>query len=324
MNSRPAQLVDSAARERFAGIELGGTKVICVLAEGDAIVDQVTIATSTPGETLSAAQRCILGWQADGVFAGLGIASFGPIRLNPHASDYGQILATPKLGWSGAPVLATLASGVDAPCVIDTDVNAAALAEHRWGGGRDCSSFIYLTIGTGIGGGWLVNGLPVHGRLHPEVGHIPVRRAFGDSFAGICPFHGDCIEGLVSGPALAARFGKAPESVGAEASAWGHAAHDLAQLLVTLIHAAAPQRILVGGGVGLSAPHLLRRAIEMLPGLLGGYYPDLTAEALAGMVVPAMLGEQAGPKGAIRLAQLAYARALDTRQSPTRAAWQHQ
>lgn len=306
----------SGPQGRFAGVELGGTKVICVLAEGDRITDTLTIPTDAPAQTLDAAHRCLAAWHSDQAIDGIGIASFGPVRLDPNAPDHGRILATPKPGWSGALVFATLTKGIAAPCLIDTDVNAAALAEHRWGGGRACSTLVYLTIGTGLGGGLLVEGRPVHGRLHPEMGHILVRRAPGDAFAGSCPFHGDCIEGLISGPALAARFGRPAAEVGADDPRWAHAAHDLAQLIVTLIHTAAPERILVGGGVGLSAPHLLRRATELLPALLGGYYGDLTPQALAALVTPATLGDQAGPKGTLRLAQLAHAQgsgaSLDT------------
>ena len=290
---------------RLAGVELGGTKAIALLWQDGEVLDRLTVPTTTPAETLDQLRARLDQWHAEQPLEALGIATFGPVRLDPAAPDYGAILATPKPGWAGAPVLATLHDGLPCPVAIDTDVNAAALAEYRWGAGQGCSSLVYLTIGTGLGGGVLVDGRPVHGRLHPEIGHIPTRRAPGDAFAGNCPFHRDCIEGLVSGPALERRFGAPPADVPADDPRWDHVAHDLAHLLVTLIHSLAPQRILVGGGVGLGAPHLLGRAIALLPAMLGGYYPDLDRAALTAMIMPPGLGDNAGPMGAIALAQFA-------------------
>ena len=289
---------------RFAGVELGGTKVIAVLCAGDDIVEQISVPTTTADETLGTVHRQLLAWRDDEGFDGLGIASFGPVRLDPQADDYGSILTTPKPGWTGARVLARLRRGLGCPAAIDTDVNAAALAEYRWGAGQGCSSLVYLTIGTGLGGGVLVEGRPLHGRLHPEIGHILTRRAPGDRFVGACPFHGDCIEGLISGPALEHRFGSPATAVAADHPAWDFVAHDLAQLLVTLIHSMAPQRIIVGGGVGLGVSDLLTRATAWIPRLLGDYYPDLDPAHLSTMVVAAGLGPRAGPLGAIALAQI--------------------
>ena len=289
---------------RFAGVELGGTKVIAVVCAGDDIVEQISVPTTTPDETLGAVHRQLLAWQDDDGFDGLGIASFGPVRLDPQADDYGSILTTPKPGWTGARVLARLGRGLRCPATIDTDVNAAALAEYRWGAGQGCSSLVYLTIGTGLGGGLLVEGRPFHGRLHPEIGHILTRRAPGDRFEGACPFHGDCIEGLISGPALERRFGSPVTAVAADHPTWEYVAHDLAQLLVTLIHTIAPQRILVGGGVGLGVSDLLTRATVWIPRLLGDYYADLDPAHLSTMVVAAGLGPRAGPLGAMALAQV--------------------
>ena len=290
---------------RVAGVELGGTKAIALLWRDGEALDRLTVPTTDPAETLGLLRARLKQWHAEQPLDALGFATFGPVRLDPAAPDYGAILATPKPGWAGYPVLATLHDGLPCPVAIDTDVNAAALAEYRWGAGQGCSSLVYLTIGTGLGGGVLVDGRPVYGRLHPEIGHIPTRRAAGDAFAGACSFHGDCIEGLISGPALERRFGAPPASVLAEDPRWNHVAHDFAHLLVTLIHSLAPQRILVGGGVGLGAPHLPGRATALLPAMLGGYYPDVDLARLTAMIIPPGLGNIAGPMGAIALAQLA-------------------
>ena len=291
---------------RLAGIEMGGTKAIAVLAHGSTIIDRLTVPTTTPDATLGALVGQVARWDESAPVAALGIASFGPIRLARDAPDYGRILATPKPGWTGAAVLAPFADRFTFPIAIDTDVNAAALAEYRWGAGQDgggaAASLVYVTIGTGIGGGVLVDGRSITGRLHPELGHVRMRRAAGDEFAGVCPFHGDCVEGLLSGPALAARFGADPATVAAEDPRWAVAAADLAEFIAIMIHGYAPNRVLIGGGVGLGSPHLLARALAGVPAILGGYYPDLDAAALAAMVTAPALGADAGPLGSIALA----------------------
>lgn len=296
---------------RYAGVELGGTKAIAVLAQGRTIVDRLVVPTTDPAATLDPLLARLEAWHADAALGGVGLATFGPVRLRPGAGDHGRILATPKPGWSGAAVLAPFAERLDCPIAIDTDVNAAALAEHRWGAGRGCTSLVYVTIGTGIGAGIVVNGRPIHGRLHPEAGHLLLRRDPSDSFAGTCPFHGDCAEGLLSGPALAARFGQAPTDVAPDDPRWLPLAQDLAHLLAALIHIASPERLLVGGGVGLGAAHLLQAAVERLPALLAGYYPDLDHAALSRLVTAPDLGAEAGPLGAIALARLARGEDLD-------------
>lgn len=284
----------------FAGVELGGTKAIAVVGRNAEIVDRHTVPTGEPTATLGAL-RDWLGARTEPLSA-LGIASFGPVRINPSASDYGHILATPKPGWAGVDVIGHFA-GLGLPIAIDTDVNAAALAEHRWGAAQGASCVTYITIGTGVGGGTMVDGMTIKGRLHPEVGHLLLKRADGDAFVGACSFHRDCVEGLISGPALAARFGEPPVDVSHDDPRWTAPAHDLAMLLVALIHSYAPQRILVGGGVAIGAPWLLEMAIDRVPGLLAGYYPDLNRAALGAMISSPALGNDAGPLGAIALAQ---------------------
>jgi fructokinase len=294
---------------RLAGIELGGTKCIVVLGAGERIVDREQLSTTTPEETLNAANAVLARWQAHAPLDAIGIASFGPIRLDPAAPDFGTILATPKPGWSGARVLTTVRRAFDCPVAVDTDVNAAALAEQTHGAARGASNVVYLTIGTGLGGGVLVDGQPIHGRLHPEIGHIRVRRQTGDTFAGTCPFHGDCVEGLIAGPALHARLPAPPRELDPGHRAWDPVGHDLAQLLACLMLTLSPQRIVIGGGVTMRQPHLVDRARAALPALLAGYLGPLDANLLERLVCLPELGDDAGPTGALVLASNAFASA---------------
>jgi len=292
----------------FAGVELGGTKAIAVLAEGDRIVAREAFATTDDAAATLAVLRATLNaWRRDDGFLALGIATFGPVDLARDSAGFGSILATPKLGWSGAPVARTLAEGLGCPWRIDTDVNGAALAEHRWGAGIGSDSLCYVTIGTGLGGGLVLSGQPVHGAMHPEIGHLSLRRAAGDDFAGACPFHGDCIEGLLAGPALASRFGVDPATVPDAHPAWEYAASDLAALCGAVLLTVSAERILFGGSVAISRPFLLARARALLVERLGSYLPFLDSETVVRIIQPAGLGADAGPLGAIALARDAYA-----------------
>lgn len=296
------------AREPLlAGVELGGTKLIVATARGRRIVDRHAMPTGRPEETLPAAAAILQEWHARAAFAAIGIASFGPVRLDPGAPDYGHMLATPKPGWSGADIVGPLTAGLPCPVGFDTDVNGAALAEARWGAGADGTvrSLCYITIGTGVGGGLVLDGQAVHGAMHPEIGHIRLRRAAGDAFAGTCPFHGDCIEGLVSGPALAARFGMAGELVPAAHPGWDHVAADLAELAASIMLTTSVQRVLIGGGVGMGRADLLDRVRSGVVARLGGYLPHVDAGSLGAMVTTPVLGADAGPLGAIAVAGLA-------------------
>lgn len=288
-----------------AGVELGGTKSVAVLAQGDEIVARAKCSTTTPDETLGFLHTQLQQWCAGEYVAALGIASFGPLRVDPKAPDYGTMLTTPKRGWSGARVAEALTAGLGCPWLIDTDVNAAALAEWRWGAGRGHGVVCYLTIGTGVGGGILVDGTPLHGALHPELGHLRLRRADGDLFAGACPFHGDCIEGLLSGPALAKRFGCPSEQIGDEDPRWSTVASDLGELLAVLTLAVSPGKIIVGGGVGMGRGALLQLARATFVERLAGYLPSVTAGSAQTLIAHPALGDDAGPRGAIALAQLA-------------------
>lgn len=290
----------------IAGVELGGTKVVVLRARGRAIVDRVTIPTSDPTSTLGAAADQLVRWQAEEDFAALGIASFGPLRLDRAAADFGHMLPTPKPGWSGADMYGALAGALPCPARIDTDVNGAALAELRWGAGADSASpsdcLCYLTIGTGLGGGFAIHGRAVHGAMHPELGHMLIRRAPGDSFAGACPFHGDCIEGLVCGPALAQRFGVPGDRIPADDPRWDDVAHDIAQLVGTILLTTAARQVLIGGGVGMGRADLLDAVRAKVVAQLGGYLPFVDADSIATIVRPPALGDQAGPLGAVALA----------------------
>jgi fructokinase len=233
----------------------------------------------------------------------LGIAAFGPLDLNPASPSYGHITSTPKPGWRDTDLLGRVASAMRIPAAIDTDVNAAVLAEWRWGSAKGLDSVVYMTVGTGIGGGALLDGRPIHGLVHPEMGHIlvPHDRSV-DPFAGCCPFHGDCLEGLASGPAMERRWHARAESLPRDHPGWGLEAHYLALGLTTIICTVSPRRIVLGGGV-MQQSHLLPMIRAEVLTLLNGY---VQAEAItAGMdeyIVPAMLGEEAGIKGALALA----------------------
>jgi len=300
----------------IAGVELGGTKSVAVLWEDGSVVDELRVPTRDPETTFALLLEGLGRWSDTRPFAAIGIASFGPVTLDPTATDFGCIRTTPKPGWSGTPVVPRLARRFTCPIGIDTDVNAAALAEYRWGCGRNADSLLYLTIGTGVGGGVLVGGQPLHGRLHPELGHLRIRRQPGDDFAGHCAFHGDCVEGLLAGPALHARFGVAPSEVPAEDPRWSRVIGDLAEFLALVLHSLAPNRILIGGGVGLGAPWIVDRIPARLLPILGGYYPEIDERALAAMITPPGLGEAAGPLGAIAIGLAALERLGDRAVSP--------
>lgn len=293
---------------RLAGVELGGTKTIMTLGEGLNICEQRTIATTDPGETLRLAVEQLRVWNDAAPLDAIGLASFGPVRVNRAAADYGTMLDTPKPGWRGAKIIAPFADDFLCPIALDTDVNAAGIAEAERGAGRGCGTIVYLTIGTGVGGGVIVDGKPLTGRLHPEIGHLRLRRADGDGFGGACAFHGDCIEGLVSGPALRQRFGADPAGVDPADARWLPVASDLAELFAALMLTLSPERIIVGGSVALGQTHLLSRAADIAANRLVAYVADYDATALSCIVVPPLLMQDAGPIGALMLAARAASR----------------
>ena len=283
----------------IGGIELGGTKCIALVAQGSNILAQASFPTTTPAATLAEATD----WLAvQTPLARIGIASFGPLELDRAQAEYGRITRTTKPGWDGANVLGAVRAAFGVPVAIDTDVNGAALAEARWGGAAGCRVSVYLTIGTGIGGGVVIDGRTVHGLVHPEMGHVRVRRRAGDAFAGACVFHGDCLEGLASGPAIAARTGQGGAGLPADHPVWSDVADEIAELLTMLILTLGPQRIAIGGGVGQGQLHLLPLIRHAVVTRLGGYMPAVDAAALDAMIGQPALGDRAGPLGAIAVA----------------------
>lgn len=288
----------------YAGVELGGTKCVAILAQGpQKVLARETVPTTTPGETLGRLGTILEQWRSQQPYEALGIASFGPVDLDKASRTFGHITRTPKPGWSGTDVLGPLQRSAGVPAAFDTDVNGAALAEMRWGSGRGFDDFAYITVGTGVGVGLIVNGAPTRGFAHCELGHIRVPRLAGDDFAGSCPFHGDCVEGLAAGPSLIARVGA--QNVAALAPddpVWKSVAWAVAQMCHAIVCAAAPRAIAIGGGVMEKQPHLLARVEQMLVDSLGGYMPLPEGEAY---VRAPELGGDAGPLGAIALAMTA-------------------
>jgi len=281
----------------IAGIELGGTKCIVLLGTGPADVRaQQTIPTTDPATTLAAIEAVLDGWSFDAI----GVASFGPLQLDTGAPDYGAITATTKPGWSGTDLVRRLERRYGKPIGFQTDVNGAVLAEGRWGAAQGLATHAYITVGTGVGVGLVAGGRPVQGVAHGEAGHMRVRRAPGDSFAGWCRFHGDCVEGLVSGPALAARFGRPGHELPVDGPEWDLFVHDLSGLLHNLVTVAAPERIAIGGGVIAARSHLFPRLRARLAESLGGYGSLASyAEELDDRLGPPGLGNMAGPLGAL-------------------------
>lgn len=285
----------------IAGVELGGTKCLAILASGpDDIRDTVRLPTGAPAETLPALASVLARWRAGPGFEAIGIASFGPVGLDRSRGHYGHITRTPKPGWSGVDVVGALAAGLDCPIGFETDVNGAALAEGRWGGARGLADHAYVTIGTGVGVGSVVGGRPLLGAAHMEFGHIRVPRRRGDDWPGACPFHGDCLEGLVSGPALGARFGMAGHMLPPDHAGWDLFVDEVAAMLHALVLATWPRRIAIGGGVIAPRPELFGPLSDRLRRSLGGYGAagdsDIVGPDLLG---PPLLGDRAGPLGAI-------------------------
>lgn len=281
-----------------AGVELGGTKCICILGRSpDEVIEQVRIKTRDPESTLAEIDSLLDEWHSQHRFGALGIASFGPLQLGCSAPDFGSIVSTTKPGWSDTPLLPRFGR-FDVPVAIDTDVVGAARSEQRWGAGKGLTDLAYVTVGTGVGVGAIVGDRTVHGRGHGEMGHLRVPRLPGDDWPGICSFHGDCVEGLACGVAIAKRHGAGP--ILEDWSGWATVEHALAMLVHNILLSVQPQRIIIGGGVIGGRPRLIdavrRRAIESL----GGFY---TGACLPEdfLVTPA-LGDRAGPLGALALA----------------------
>ena len=293
-----AAVMSVSSSPLIGALEAGGTKFVCAVGTGPDDVRVVErIPTTTPAETLG---RCVEffrtaeaahgGGRAIGAW---GVATFGPAQVRRGASDFGCLTTTPKAGWGGADMLGPLRAFRDGPSGFDTDVNGAALAEARWGAGVGKSSVLYLTIGTGIGGGLCLRGRPLQGLSHTEMGHVWVPRTEPSAFAGTCPYHGACLEGLASGPALAARWGQPAESLPEDHPAWTEHIDHLAHALGTFIYTLSPEIILIGGGVGGRA-HLFPPLRQRVAALVNGYAP-------LPEIRPPGLGDRAGVLGALAL-----------------------
>ena len=281
---------------------------MCLVGTGpDDIRAETRLPTTTPEATLQSTLEFLnSAQQRFGPVSAVGVASFGPVDLHADSPTYGHITSTPKPGWANVDVVGAVQGGLGIPVGFDTDVNAAALAEGRWGAARGLDTFVYLTVGTGIGGGGLVGGRLMHGLVHPEMGHIRVPHDLSaDPFAGVCPFHGDCLEGLASGPAIQARWSRPAENLPADHPAWALEANYLAHALATFVCVLSPQRIVIGGGV-MSAPHLFPLIRARLAALLNDYVraPEII-RAIDRYVVPPALAGRAGVLGALALAELA-------------------
>jgi fructokinase len=288
----------------FGAVEAGGTKFVCAVGdEGGNLLAEARFPTADPASTLSRVREFFVEHsRALGALNAIGVASFGPVVLDRASPSFGCIANTPKAGWSGTDMVGALSRQFSCPVGFDTDVNAAALAEYRWGAGRRIDNLVYLTVGTGIGGGVLVNGAPLHGLSHPEIGHIRPRRHPGDlSFSGVCPFHGDCVEGLASGPAIVARTGGELQNLHPAHAQWDIEADYLGQLCAQLVLTLSPRRIIMGGGV-MSQQRLLTPIRQRLQQWLGGYIDrcEILTAADQYVVAPA-LGTRSGILGALAL-----------------------
>lgn len=290
-----------ANKSLYGCIEAGGTKFIVGLVDGAGeIIETARFDTIAPDITITAAINWLQNAQErHGQLSAIGIASFGPLELDRSAANWGYITTTTKPGWSNSDFGGQVGRALNLPVGFDTDVNGAALAEARWGAGQDQKISVYITIGTGIGGGAIVDGKTLHGLSHPEMGHIRPQRHAGDmDFAGVCPFHGDCLEGLASGPAIMARWGASLSDLPAD-----HVGHDiiafyLGQLSQTLQSVMEPGRIILGGGV-MGTPDMLARVHAHAEALGAGYFRGKPSEII---VLPG-LGDKAGLLGALALAQ---------------------
>ena len=289
----------------WGGIEGGGTKFNCIVgSDPDNIVADIRIPTTTPEETLGKAVNFFREVGKDVQLAGIGVGTFGPVDLDMNSPTYGYITGTPKPGWSNTDIVGTLKKELNVPIAFDTDVNAAALGEHHWGAARNLDTFIYLTIGTGIGGGGMINGKLMHGLLHPEMGHVLLPHDLErDPFPGICPFHKDCFEGLASGPAILKRWGEPAETLPEDHPAWALEAHYISLGVMSLILSISPKRVILGGGV-MNYPGMYSTVQEKVNALINEYInkPEIT-DQIQSYIVPPELGNKSGRLGAIALIQ---------------------
>ena len=288
----------------FGGIEGGGTKFVCAVGSGpNEIIEEARFPTTTPDETTGKAihffKKYLDGPQK---ITALGVATFGPIDPVKSSPTYGHILPTPKAGWSNYDIVSALKKELELPIHFDTDVNGAALAEAKWGAGKGCDTVLYITIGTGIGGGLYINGSLSHGLLHPEMGHIRIPHDLSkDPFKGSCPFHTDCFEGLAAGPSIEKRWGQKAETLPKDHPAWDIETDHIANALANYILTISPQKIIVGGGVA-QQEHILPMVHSKVLKVLNGYVQsEQITKNISSYIVLPELGNMAGVLGALAL-----------------------
>ncbi len=284
----------------IGGIEGGGTKFVCAVGTGPHdIRDEIRYPTTTPEESIG---RAIEFFKRHDALSAVGIACFGPLDPNPKSETFGYVTTTPKPGWTNTEFAGCVERALGVPVGFDTDVNAAALAEYRWGAAQGLDSCLYLTVGTGIGGGAVVEGKLIHGLMHPEMGHVRIPHDLvKDPYPGYCSYHGDCLEGLACGPSIEARWGQRAETLPPNHEAWELEAHYLALGLIAYIVTLSPQRIILGGGV-MSQQHLFPMIRSKVQELMNGYIQSpMMQEKIDEYIVPPVLGNRAGVLGGIAL-----------------------
>lgn len=291
--------------ELLGGIESGGTKFVCLVGSSpDRIIAEKRIPTTSPAETIHRVIEFFAPFTANNELSAAGIASFGPLDLDRGSKTYGYITTTPKPGWSQVDLLGEIERGLKVPVAFDTDVNAAAFGEQYWNNeNRGLDPFLYMTVGTGIGVGVIINGAPLHGLIHTEAGHFVLPHDWvKDPFPGVCPYHGDCLEGLASGKSMAIRWGQSPETLPLDHPAWDLEAEYIALALVDLIYAYSPRRIVVGGGV---AQHqgVVEAAGKKVKSIINGYIQSsMVLENIEKYIQLPSLGSQSGALGAMAMA----------------------
>lgn len=292
----------------YGGVEAGGTKFVCAVGSGpDDLQDEVRFETTSPKETINRTLEYFKKQNLKEKLLAIGIGSFGPIELNRESSKYGFVRSTPKPGWSNINLCGLIKEELKIPVGFNTDVNAAALGEYEWGAGRGLNNFIYLTVGTGIGGGIMINGRLLHGLQHPEMGHIFIPQDIkADPYEGNCPFHKNCFEGLASGPAMKNRWGKSPEDLNKDHKAWDLEAQYISFALINYIFTFSPERIIIGGGI-MEQKKLLPLILTRVKKMLNNYIhmEEITDNIEKYIVLPS-LGKKAGILGALVLAKKEY------------------
>ena len=282
----------------YGALEAGGTKMVCAIGEKDGhILDQVSIPTRHPEETVPA----IIDYFRDKKIAALGIACFGPLDLNPRSATYGYITTTPKKGWAHYDIVGAFREALAVPIGFDTDVNGSLLGEVTYGSSKGLSDVVYITIGTGIGGGVMTNGRLLHGMLHPELGHMLMRPHSSDPYPGKCPFHKNCLEGMAAGPAIEARWGAKGKDLADHQKVWELEAYYIGQAIVNLILTLSPERIILGGGVmhQMQLFDLIRAEVKKQ---LNDYVVTPLLQNMDHYIVPASLHDDQGIMGCIKLA----------------------